>query len=103
MDIVHGENRIYLVFEYFNLDMKKYLDNKGKPLSVAHVKSVIWQVLQALLHCHQRRIMHRDLKPSNLLIDETEKMVKIADFGLARSFGLPLKSYTHEVVTLWYV
>jgi serine/threonine protein kinase len=46
--------------------------------------------------------MHRDLKPSNLLIDEDEKSVKIADFGLARSFGLPLKSYTHEVVTLWY-
>ena len=50
----------------------------------------------------QRRIMHRDLKPSNLLIDESETKVKIADFGLARSFGLPLKSYTHEVVTLWY-
>ena len=46
--------------------------------------------------------MHRDLKPSNLLIDESEQHVKIADFGLARSFGLPLKSYTHEVVTLWY-
>ena len=55
-----------------------------------------------MLHCHQRRIMHRDLKPSNLLIDESETKVKIADFGLARSFGLPLKSYTHEVVTLWY-
>ena len=46
--------------------------------------------------------MHRDLKPSNLLIDESEKYVKIADFGLARSFGTPLKTYTHEVVTLWY-
>ena len=46
--------------------------------------------------------MHRDLKPSNLLIDEQEKNIKIADFGLARTFGLPLKSYTHEVVTLWY-
>lgn len=46
--------------------------------------------------------MHRDLKPSNLLIDESETAIKIADFGLARSFGLPLKSYTHEVVTLWY-
>ena len=46
--------------------------------------------------------MHRDLKPSNLLIDNEEKQVKIADFGLARTFGLPLKSYTHEVVTLWY-
>jgi serine/threonine protein kinase len=54
------------------------------------------------VHCHERRIMHRDLKPSNLLIDETGSKIKIADFGLARTFGLPLKSYTHEVVTLWY-
>ena len=102
LDIVHGDNKLYLVFEFFNLDMKKYLDKKGHALSLSHVKSIIWQVLQGLLHCHQRRIMHRDLKPSNLLIDEDEKRVKIADFGLARSFGLPLKSYTHEVVTLWY-
>ena len=27
---------------------------------------------------------------------------KIADFGLARAFCIPLRSYTHEVVTLWY-
>ena len=46
--------------------------------------------------------MHRDLKPSNLLVDTEGTMLKIADFGLARTFGLPLKSYTHEVVTLWY-
>ena len=46
--------------------------------------------------------MHRDLKPSNLLIDPNAECLKIADFGLARTFGLPLKSYTHEVVTLWY-
>lgn len=102
LDVVHGENKLYLVFEFFNLDMKKFLDKKGQPLSLPHVKSVLWQVLQGLLHCHQRRIMHRDLKPSNLLIDPSERIVKIADFGLARSFGLPLKSYTHEVVTLWY-
>ena len=45
LDIVHGENKLYLVFEFFNLDMKKYLDRKGKALSVPHVKSIIWQVL----------------------------------------------------------
>ena len=28
--------------------------------------------------------------------------MKLADFGLARAFGLPVKTYTHEVVTLWY-
>ena len=52
IDIVHGKNKLYLVFEYFNLDMKKYLDRKGSPLSIPHLKSIIWQVLQGLLHCH---------------------------------------------------
>ena len=28
--------------------------------------------------------------------------MKLADFGLARAFGIPVRSYTHEVVTLWY-
>lgn len=28
--------------------------------------------------------------------------LKIADFGLARAFGIPVRVYTHEVVTLWY-
>ena len=45
--------------------------------------------------------MHRDLKPHNLLIDKYGKL-KIADFGLARAFAVPLRTYTHEVVTLWY-
>ncbi len=31
-----------------------------------------------------------------------EGELKLADFGLARAFGIPVRSYTHEVVTLWY-
>ena len=45
--------------------------------------------------------MHRDLKPQNLLINRTGEL-KLADFGLARAFGIPVRCYSAEVVTLWY-
>lgn len=52
-------------------------------------------------YCHSRRVIHRDLKPGNLLINQRGEL-KIADFGLARAFGVPLRAYSHHVVTLWY-
>jgi len=70
-------------------------------ISPALVQSYCQQLLQGLTFCHQRRIVHRDLKPQNLLIDK-KGTLKIADFGLARAFCVPVRQYTHEVVTLWY-
>lgn len=49
---------------------------------------------QGILRC---RVLHRDLKPQNLLIDRKNNALKLADFGLARAFGLPVRAYTHEV------
>lgn len=57
--------------------------------------------MNGIAFCHSRRILHRDLKPQNLLIDK-EGMLKLADFGLARAIGIPVRTYTHEIVTLWY-
>ncbi len=45
---------------------------------------------------HSRRILHRDMKPQNLLIDGNG-VLKVADFGLARTFSIPIRPYTHEV------
>ena len=57
------------------------------------------QLSSGLLYCHSHRILHRDLKPQNLLIDKNDNL-KLADFGLARAFGIPLRTYTHEVYAL---
>jgi cyclin-dependent kinase len=65
------------------------------------VKKFTLQLLQGIRYCHSHRVLHRDLKPQNLLIDRDGNL-KIGDFGLARAFGVPLRTYTHEVVTLWY-
>ncbi|KPM02339.1 cyclin-dependent kinase 1-like protein [Sarcoptes scabiei] len=96
-------NRLYLVFEFLQMDLKKYLDTipSGKLMDKKLVKSYLHQITEGLVFCHSRRIIHRDLKPQNLLLDNNGK-IKIADFGLARAFGIPIRPYTHEVVTLWY-
>jgi len=111
LDVVHAETVLYLVFEYLDKDLKKLMDdyaalkreegisNTGLPEPL--VKSYLRQLLEGIAYCHKHRVLHRDLKPQNLLID-SHGLIKLADFGLARAFGLPVRPYTHEVVTLWY-
>ena len=102
IEVVNVGNVLYLAFEYMNQDLRKYLDNcKAAPIDPQLVKSYLFQILLGLCYCHSRRIIHRDLKPQNLLIDK-DGNIKLADFGLARAFSIPLRPYTHEIVTLWY-
>ncbi|KAL4955730.1 putative cell division control protein 2 kinase [Aspergillus filifer] len=120
-NIVHADgHKLYLVFEFLDLDLKKYMEalpvseggrgralpdgstlSKNLGLGEAMVKKFMAQLIEGIRYCHSHRILHRDLKPQNLLIDR-EGNLKLADFGLARAFGVPLRTYTHEVVTLWY-
>ena len=101
LDVVHESQKLYLVFEYLEQDLKKYMDFVGNRLDKLLVKSYMYQLLLGIAFCHSHRVLHRDLKPQNLLIDR-QGILKLADFGLARAFGVPVRTFTHEVVTLWY-
>lgn len=114
LNIVHADgHKLYLVFEYLDLDLKKYMEalpvsqgGRGKQLpdsNMTHpgmgsdiVKKFMYQLVSGIRYCHSHRVLHRDLKPQNLLINQ-EGNLKLADFGLARAFGVPLRTYTHEV------
>jgi len=81
----------------------KQLNNTGSSgLDIqSEVKCIVKQLLLGIEFMHNRHVVHRDLKPQNLLMNANLQL-KIADFGLARVDGIPVKKYSHEAVTLWY-
>lgn len=101
LDIFCKPNKLVLVFEFLENDLKKYMKAMNGRLTPAIVKNFSYQLCRGVEFCHANRIIHRDLKPQNLLIDSKLRL-KIADFGLARAFSVPVPKYTHEVVTVWY-
>ncbi|KAF4123299.1 hypothetical protein GMORB2_6851 [Geosmithia morbida] len=102
-DVIHTENKLMLVFEYMDGDLKRYMDTNGErgALNPVTIKSFMYQLLKGIDFCHQNRVLHRDLKPQNLLING-KGVLKLGDFGLARAFGIPVNTFSNEVVTLWY-
>lgn len=102
-DVIHTENKLMLVFEYMDGDLKRYMDTQGErgALKPSTIKSFMYQLLKGIDFCHQNRVLHRDLKPQNLLIN-SKGVLKLGDFGLARAFGIPVNTFSNEVVTLWY-
>lgn len=104
LDIIHSETKLILVSEYMDMDLKRYMEVYGGAngqLDAAISKSFGFQLLSGIAFCHAQRVLHRDLKPQNLLVNDQGRL-KIADFGLARAFGIPVNTFSNEVVTLWY-
>ncbi|KAM7539993.1 hypothetical protein Aperf_G00000046687 [Anoplocephala perfoliata] len=94
-------DKIYLVMEYVEHDLKSLMEIMNGPFTVGQVKCLLIQLLRAVQHLHDNWILHRDLKTSNLLLSH-KGILKVGDFGLAREYGSPLQHYTEVVVTLWY-
>ena len=91
-------------------DLQRAIHKKPGMLKDVHRRFIMYQLLSATRFLHKGKVIHRDQKPSNVLLD-TDCIVKIADFGLARSLTHlkqqeepdaaphPLTDY---VATRWY-
>ena len=76
-----NDRDIYLVFEYMSGPSAAIGANI---LQDIHKQYILWQTLKALKYMHSASLLHRDMKPSNLLLN-SDCLMKVADFGLARS------------------
>ncbi|KRX02366.1 Protein kinase-like domain [Pseudocohnilembus persalinus] len=77
----HDQKRIYIILEYasqgevFSLMTKQ----EQRRFDEKTAAKYIYQVTEALIHCHSKNVMHRDLKPENLLLHNDQ--IKLSDFG----------------------
>merc|ERR1711916_148455 len=79
-----NDRDIYLVFDYMETDLHAVI--RANILEEVHKQYIIYQLLKALKFMHSGGVLHRDMKPSNLLLN-SECLLKVADFGLARSIA----------------
>mmetsp|Transcript_27265 Transcript_27265/g.12703 ORF Transcript_27265/g.12703 Transcript_27265/m.12703 type:complete len:148 (+) Transcript_27265:168-611(+) len=105
MNVIKAENDrdIYLVFDFMETDLHAVI--RANILEEIHKQYIVYQVLKAIKFMHTGKLLHRDLKPSNILLN-SECLVKIADFGLARSLSVKEGGsnpvLTDYVATRWY-
>eukprot|EP00300_Choanocystis_sp_HF-7_P007547 c15352_g1_i1.p1 GENE.c15352_g1_i1~~c15352_g1_i1.p1 ORF type:complete len:322 (+),score=46.34 c15352_g1_i1:60-968(+) len=100
-NVIHVDRQLHLAFEFFDQDLHQYFRTCPKPVDPTLIKKLMFQLFNGLAFCHAHGILHRDLKPQNLLVSSDGRL-KLADFGLSRAFSVPMSTYTHEVVTLFY-
>ncbi|CAN8095639.1 unnamed protein product [Discula destructiva] len=97
------DQNVCLVLEYLPLgDLEMLIrDHDGIRYGTADIKAWMGMLVRAVWFCHENYVLHRDIKPNNLLI-AADGDVKLADFGLARSFADPGGLMTSNVITRWY-
>ena len=107
--VIKAENNrdLYLIFEYMETDLHAAI--RANILQDIHKQYIIYQAYKALTYMHSAQLVHRDMKPANLLLN-AECLMKVADFGLARSLseaegtdvGQPPPMMTDYIATRWY-
>ncbi len=101
IEVCTDEQCLYIVLEYAAHDLAGLISSKGVELTYNHIKTFMKQLLQGIDFIHRCFVLHRDLKPANILINKNG-VLKIADWGMAKSLEKLPAQLTPQLVTLWY-
>ncbi len=90
-DVGSLEGRPFIAMEFVDGQTVDAMIEAAGKLPTVEALRIARQVLEALAYAHQKQIIHRDIKPSNMM-RSSEGIVKIMDFGLAKSIAMGAKS-----------
>ena len=83
-DVGSDKESHYIVMEYVEgKTLKQVIEEEG-PFDAKTVLELGVQIVSALKHAHQKKIIHRDIKPQNILMTP-EGVLKVTDFGIAKA------------------
>ncbi|MES0341630.1 MAG: PASTA domain-containing protein, partial [Candidatus Humimicrobiaceae bacterium] len=96
------DDSYFIIMEYIDgVSLKELIDRKGAldPKVSTHL---VIQICEALLFAHNNNLIHRDVKPQNILIT-SEKIIKVTDFGIAKSLNTDITKTLNIVGTAQYI
>ncbi|KFO20633.1 cyclin-dependent kinase-like 2 isoform X2 [Fukomys damarensis] len=101
LEVCKKKKRWYLVFEFVDHTILDDLELFPNGLDYQVVQKYLFQIINGIDFCHSHNIIHRDVKPENILVSQAG-VVKLCDFGFARTLAAPGEAYTDYVATRWY-